>query len=304
MKSLATYTLVLFAIVVGVSSAQIPRIINYQGRAADASGPLENQTRQMTLRIYDGGGSILWVEQQNVAFQTGGVFTVALGAVSPFPPSLGFDAPYALGVTIQNFNGGNEMPRIPLRSVPYAMRALTAGDLQAPATIAGNTSTSPTLSVIANDGTQNGYALVTTGVDSTSAHYVAAGNADTGRVAPGSYYRDNAPIAWGTIDFDASIISEFGLASVSYNDTINGYVIRLDNDVPVSTKPAGPALSVMITSCGTIEGGAPTIGQWSYYTDKQTGAVSPNTFIVRLFYGASGQSGRAPFSLQVFGRPR
>ncbi len=304
MKSHSIISFILFAIVVGVSSAQIPRIINYQGRAADASGPLENQTRQMILRIYDGGGSILWIEQQNVAFQTGGVFTVALGTVNPFPPTLEFDAPYSLGVTIQNFNGGNEMPRIPLRSVPYAMHALIADNLQAPATVAGNTTTSPTLSVVANGGTQNGYALVTTGVDSTTAHYVAAGKADTGRISPGSYYRDNAPMAWGTIDFDASVIAEFGLASVSYNDTVNGYIIRLDNDVPVSTKPVGPALSVMITSCGTVEGGAPTIGQWSYYTDKQTGAVSPNTFIVRLFYGTSGQSGRAPFSLQVFGRPR
>lgn len=304
MKVLATCTLVLLAIIVGVSSAQIPRTINYQGRAADASGPLENQTRQMILRIYGSGGSILWAEQQDVEFQTGGVFTVELGKVNPFPASLTFDAPYSLGVTIQNFNGGDEMPRIGLHSVPYAMHALTADNIQAPATIAGNTSTVPTLSVIANDAMPNGYALVTTGVDSTSAHYVAAAAAGAGPAAPGGYYRDNAPIAWGTIDFDGSVIAEFGLASVRYNDTIAAYIIRLDNDVPVSTKPAGPALSVMITSCGTIEGGAPSIGQWSYYADKQTGTISSNTFIVRIFFGSSGQSGQGPFSLQVFGRPR
>jgi len=258
----------------------------------------------MILRIYDASNSILWVEQQNVSFQTGGVFTVVLGAVVPFPATMRFEDPYALGVTIANFNGGNELPRIPLRSVPYSLHALVADNLQGPARVDSNATNSPTLRVVANPATTNGYAIVTEGVDSTTHHYVSATNADTARIAPGSYYRDNAPIAWATVDVDGSIIAEFGIARVSYNDTVGGYVIELDNDAVVSSKPSGPALSVMITSCGTSEGGPPTIGQWLYYTDKSTGAVSPDTFVVRLYFGTSGQSGRAPFSVQVFGRPR
>jgi len=304
MKTLTIHTLLLLALVLCGASAQIPRTINYQGRAADASGPLEDQTRQMILRIYDASNSILWIEQQDVAFQTGGVFTVALGRVNPFPASMLFDAPYTLGVTIQGFNSGNELPRIPLRSVPYAFHALVADNLQGPATAGGNTTTRPTLHLVANSATQNGYALVTQGVDSTSAHYVAGTNADTARTAPGAYYRDNAPIAWATVDADGSTVAEFGLSRVSYNDTVGGYVFELYNEVSIGAKPPGPAISVLVTSYGGTDPGIPTIGQWSPYIEPSGGTISARKFVVRIFFGTSGQSGRAPFSIQVFGRPK
>lgn len=127
MKTITLHTLALLFFVVGAASAQIPRTINYQGRAADSGGPLTG-SRQMTLAIYDDpvAGAPLFTETQTVTFQAGGVFTVAIGGATPdgIPGDVPFDAPYWLGVSIQGFNGGNELtPRYELRSVPYSLRS-------------------------------------------------------------------------------------------------------------------------------------------------------------------------------------
>lgn len=111
----------------GVVSAQIPRTINYQGRAADVDGPLTG-TRQFTLTLYDdaSGGNVVYTEMQAVTLQAGGVYTVAIGAGTPggIPEDVTFDIPYWLGVTIEGFNGGNEIsPRLEMRSAPYSLRS-------------------------------------------------------------------------------------------------------------------------------------------------------------------------------------
>ncbi len=304
MKTITIAAALLF-VAFSLATAQVPRTINYQGRAATATGPLENVTRRMTLVIYDQSGSSLWIEQQDVAFRKGGIFTVAIGAGNPIPESIHFDGPYTFGVTIAGFNGGQELPRIALRTVPYAFHAVSAENLKAPSTVDGNSTSDPSLHVVANPSDPNGYAIVSDGVDSTSAHFVAGGTAPK-VPSPGAYYRDNAPIAWGTIGQNGNVLAGFGLARVSFNANGQYYLVELDNPVDSSgIKPVVLGLSVNITGGGTEDPGSPVMGQWSYYRDPTSGQISTTKFLVRLYglYGTGG-SVSGPFSLQVFGRPK
>ena len=301
MKTIATAAALLF-VAFSLATAQVPRTINYQGRAATATGPLENVTRRMTLVIYNESGSSLWIEQQDVAFRKGGIFTVAIGAGNPIPESIHFDAPYTFGVTIAGFNGGQELPRIALRTVPYAFHAVSAEGLKAPAMVDGNSTNDPSLHVVANPSDPYGYAIVSDGVDSTSAYFVAAGNAPKAP-SPGAYYRDNAPVAWGTVGQNGNILAGFGIARTSYNANGQFYLVELNNPVDSSgSKPVVLGLSVNITGGGVENPGSPVMGQWSYYRDPANGEISRTKFQVRL-YGFSGGTVQGAFSMQVFGRP-
>ena len=110
-----------------LASAQIAApTINYQGRAQDASGSPVTGERQITLRIYNAetGGTALFSETHpSIPFSSAGTFTVVIGGATPsgIPQTVGFDQPRWIGVTIQGFNGGNELPRLRFHGSPYSM---------------------------------------------------------------------------------------------------------------------------------------------------------------------------------------
>ena len=108
-------------------SAQVPRLIRYQGQAVDSAGvPLEGPYT-LTFRLYDAaaGGTKVWEEQQtNVSLQ-GGHFSVLLGSVTPLD-GMGWDEPCWLAVQV---NGETEFaPRQQITSVPAAMTAERLSD--------------------------------------------------------------------------------------------------------------------------------------------------------------------------------
>ncbi|HXP42625.1 MAG TPA: hypothetical protein VN833_20390 [Candidatus Acidoferrales bacterium] len=109
------------------SSAIVPRLVNFSGRAIDDRKVITGTTGA-TFAIYseESGGAPLWLETQNIQADAKGNYVVQLGATKPegLPLDL-FASGEArwLGVTI---NGGQEQPRVLLLSVPYALKAADA----------------------------------------------------------------------------------------------------------------------------------------------------------------------------------
>jgi hypothetical protein len=105
------------------SSAQVPQLINYQGKLTKVSGVPLDTTIQMVFTIYDDstGGNPLWTETQNSVNVEKGVFNVLLGSSVPVSYST-FDGNIRyLGVKV---GGDPEItPRKSIVSVPYAYNA-------------------------------------------------------------------------------------------------------------------------------------------------------------------------------------
>ena len=104
--------------------AAAPHIVTFQGRLTDVGGiALEDGVHSIRLAVYDAptGGTLLWdAGAQNVT-TVDGLFTYELGSNVSFPASLFTDTARFLGITV----GGDPelLPRIPYRSVPYALES-------------------------------------------------------------------------------------------------------------------------------------------------------------------------------------
>jgi hypothetical protein len=113
------------------SSAVVPRLVNFSGRAIDAVGKPVSGIAGVTFSIYKDQyeGAPLWMETQNVQADAKGNYIAQLGATMPdgLPLELftSGDARW-LGVRV---NGGEEQPRVLLMSVPYALKAADAQTL-------------------------------------------------------------------------------------------------------------------------------------------------------------------------------
>lgn len=108
------------------SSADVPSMINYQGKLTTAAGGCLNDTVQMTFSIYADsfGTSADWTETQDDVVVKEGVFSVLLGAVDTIPSTVFDGSIKYLGVQVES---DPEMrPLKPMVSVAYAYRAGTA----------------------------------------------------------------------------------------------------------------------------------------------------------------------------------
>jgi len=109
--------------------AEIPHLINYQGRLTDTVGIPLNGSYNLTFRIYDAetAGNLLWEETQTGIVINKGIFAVLLGSVTNL--NLSFDKPYFLEIKV-----GNEVmsPRQRIASGAYALRSEKAEALTIP----------------------------------------------------------------------------------------------------------------------------------------------------------------------------
>jgi len=123
MKILLKLLLIILAIsfqLSAISYAEIPHLINYQGRLSDANDTPITGTRQITFRFYNvaSGGTPLWEETQSVTINRG-IFNVLLGSSTNL--DLPFDEQYYLGIKMES---DIEMsPRQRIASGAYAFRA-------------------------------------------------------------------------------------------------------------------------------------------------------------------------------------
>lgn len=108
-------------------AAQVPGKIAYQGYLTSSTGAPVNGQLQMSFKLYSvaTGGAPLWSESQNVNVSNG-LYTLLLGSAVPF--NVSFNVQYYLGVSA---GADPEMiPRPPLASAPYALRAAVADSVQ------------------------------------------------------------------------------------------------------------------------------------------------------------------------------
>jgi len=147
------------------------------------------------------------------------------------------------------------------------------------------------------------YAIISSGIDSTREHYVAGGSANAGAPAVGGYYRDNAPMAWGLIDSDGAILSDFGILRVNAAGA-GIYEVTLNNSASTVTVKGGtvPALSVGISIEAQQGETQPLVASWSF-KPKPSGTGAETNVIVVLIRTIQGEQLNRRFALQVFGRP-
>jgi len=109
--------------------AEVPLTMSYQGVLTDGSGNIPSDgPHNFTFAIYDTptGGSLLWgPESHNGRQVTRGGFDAVLGQGSvPVPLTLPFDRQYYLEIAVDG--GAPLVPRVPLTSSPYSLRAKLA----------------------------------------------------------------------------------------------------------------------------------------------------------------------------------
>lgn len=124
---LAISTLLLVSTTI-TASAEIPRTINFQGKATDADNKPLTTPHNITFRIYESETEgtptdAIWTETHTTVSIDNGVFSVQLGNATPTPTSLNlaFDIPYWISIEIDTTDGTGELsPRQPITSVGYA----------------------------------------------------------------------------------------------------------------------------------------------------------------------------------------
>jgi hypothetical protein len=128
MKSKFFFTVMaLLMVLCSYSFAQVPQLINYQGKLTKSTGAPVDTTIPMVFTIYaDSGGTISkWSETQTAVKVEKGVFNVLLGSVNPIPDSVFDGSIRYLGVKV---GGDPEItPRKAMVSVAYAYRAGVGG---------------------------------------------------------------------------------------------------------------------------------------------------------------------------------
>jgi len=90
MKSSFVASLMLVLLLCSIVVAEVPQLLNYQGRLTDTNGDPLNGSFPMEFRIYTAltGGSQVWTESHASVTVTEGVYQVLLGSVTPFSADL------------------------------------------------------------------------------------------------------------------------------------------------------------------------------------------------------------------------
>lgn len=147
------------------------------------------------------------------------------------------------------------------------------------------------------------YAVVSSGVDSTSSRVAVAGDTKgTEAPVPGSLYRDNVPLAWARIGPFGTIISDFGVARVGHSSNNQGvYTIYLDN--PVAVDKNGEPFFAPVITLRTPGEGAVFFATWNTILDMSTQNPVPyaDRFEVRVTDFEFGVDNE--FSFILHGRP-
>ncbi len=125
MKNFFKATLFLFFCLFTINTtAQIPRIISYQGIITEPDGtPKPDGLYNLTLSIYEqaNGGTSIWFTTETVNLKSG-LFHIYLGSSKPL--TLNFDRPYWLGIRISN--EPELTPRLPFSASPYSISSIYA----------------------------------------------------------------------------------------------------------------------------------------------------------------------------------
>jgi hypothetical protein len=269
-------------ILCSAASADVPRLINYQGRLTDADGvPVPDGNYSLTFRIFAAcdAASSIWSEEELLVEVTDGLFSVVLGEVIHFPEALA-DTP-DLCLEIQVGTAEPMAPRTQLVSHLFAFRSETSDSALV---IADNCVTSSkiddgTISFqdIAQNGASPNQIMKWDGsawVASDDMGGGAEGWADDGTLVRLTTPEDSVGIGTSTpiekLDVTGNI-HVTGKAAIGPNCTntgANSFVAGLDNVASgvASTVSGGYSNTASGTNQPTISGGARNTAGGSYAT--------------------------------------
>ncbi|HHE38102.1 MAG TPA: hypothetical protein ENL20_05970 [Candidatus Cloacimonetes bacterium] len=105
---------------IGMLSADVPNLIDFQGRLTDDSENPINGPTAIAFAVYadSTSGTALWSETQNPVYVSNGLFHVFLGAVNSIPETLFHEPDRWIGIEVNS--DGEMSPRTRFGSVPYA----------------------------------------------------------------------------------------------------------------------------------------------------------------------------------------
>ncbi|KPK97946.1 MAG: hypothetical protein AMJ90_10130 [candidate division Zixibacteria bacterium SM23_73_2] len=134
MKSAGIFLLLGAFMILSFSSlvyADVPQMINYQGKITKPSGALIDTTVEMIFTIYDAAtdGGVFWADTQSAVVVEKGVLSTLLGSTNPIPDSVFDGSVRYLGVKV-----GSDPEMTPRKEIVSVAYARTDGDW----TISGN----------------------------------------------------------------------------------------------------------------------------------------------------------------------
>jgi len=129
MKTLMRLTILFLILGVLYTNADIPRMLNYQGKLTDPDGVAVSGSTVVIFRIYDAetDGNLKWEEgwigsgDQRRVFVVNGLFSVALGSNGSPIDTLSFSQSYWVEIEVE---GEILSPRTSIQSVGYSYRSL------------------------------------------------------------------------------------------------------------------------------------------------------------------------------------
>lgn len=115
-----TIMLVGFLCFTALAYADVPRVINYQGKFTDNDDNPLSGNYIVTFRLYDvaSGGEFVW-EEGHILIVENGLFNALLGSIKPL--EVDFNKDLWLGIEVAS--DGEMSPRIKLASSAYALNA-------------------------------------------------------------------------------------------------------------------------------------------------------------------------------------
>jgi hypothetical protein len=105
----------------------VPATVSFTGRLSTSTGPVSGAVT-VTFSLFNQAtnGTVMWTETRNLTATAAGLVYADLGSMTTLDEGILTDAPLFLEIQV-----GSEVltPRLPLQSVPYAIRAETANIL-------------------------------------------------------------------------------------------------------------------------------------------------------------------------------
>lgn len=209
----------------------VPRQMVFQGRLVRADGSPETSAQDLRFALYPTptGGAPVWEESHPGVPVSNGYYSVVLGAAQPLPDSALNGQPLYLGVSLV---GQSELtPRLPVVSVPYALKAGDSAKLEG----LGAASFAPA---------EHSHASVP--------YALKAGNSDElGGIPASSYSRTNHTHAVATSSASGFMSSSDKAKLDGISNPSTGSGLRVN----------GNALSVNFTTSGGNNGTATTVAR-------------------------------------------
>lgn len=220
-RALLTWLFLIFCLAANTSAQQdtsaiatvVPTLVNFSGTVRDINGKPLTSIVGVTFSLYNAseGGAPLWMETQNVQPDKTGHYSVMLGSqTSQGLPAELFASGEArwLGVRVQ---GGEELPRVLLLSVPYAMKAAdaqTLGGLPASAFMLAAPSTATTAA-------PNAAAAAPASAPATVSSNVVSDVTTSGGTV------NDIPLFTTATNIQNSLLSQTGVAAINVGGKLN-----------------------------------------------------------------------------------